>query len=45
MDARGGAVGPVVAGSLGACGGKAVTGGGLVVEVAGLGLVVLCLNC
>ena len=37
VDARGGAVGPGVAGILGACGGKAVTGGGLVVEVAGLG--------
>ena len=35
--ARGGVVGPGVAGSLGACSGTAVTGGGLVVEVAGLG--------
>ena len=37
MDARDDAVGPGVAGSPRACGGKAGTGGGPVVEVAGLG--------
>ena len=37
MDARDDVVGPGVAGSPRACGGKAGTGGGPVVDVAGLG--------